>query len=573
MELGSFGEVGLLFGVATIVALVMRFLRQPLIIGYIITGFLVGRYAFGLFQNVETFELFSHLGISFLLFSVGLNLNPKLLKQYGLASVMITFGQVFLTGGAGILLCLMLGFDWVASLYVGIAISFSSTVIVLKLLSDKGDMDKLYVKVSIGSLLLQDLIAIILLFSLPIISGSSGNGVELLRTIGIGLLSIVGVFLVANFVVKPLQNYLTRSQELLFLFANAWGICIAMLFYAVGFSLEGGALIAGVALASLKSSHEISARLTPLRDFFIVAFFILLGTRMVVSDFNAILLPAIALSLFVLIVNPLIQLIIMGLLGYRKKTSFQTGMMAAQISEFSLILVGLGVTLNQLDSSVLSTVTLVGIVTIFISTYLILYSDTIYKHIGKYLSIFERKHVREKSIRSEKFPIILIGSGRISYDFIDLFKKQNDRFLVIDHDPDALAKLDQEEVVHQYGDASDPDLLEDMKIQDAQLIISTVPDTETNHIILSVAKRGEKKPIVMVVSHKIDNALDLYEAGADYVVLPHFLGGMHATSILKRHTEGKKHISIEREQHLAQINKRKSRQQDHPHIIDKLMKM
>ncbi len=566
MNLGPFAEIGVLFGVATIVSLIMRFLRQPLIIGHIITGFLVGRYAFGLFQNTETLELFSHLGIAFLLFSVGLSLNPKMLKQYGLASVLNTLGQVLLTGGAGVVLCLLIGFNLVTSLYIGVAISFSSTVIVLKLLADKGDLDKLYVKVSIGSLLLQDLLAIVLLFAIPIISGSSGVGGNLLRTLAMGLAAGVGVFLFSNTVIRRLHNYLTRSQELLFLFANAWGMGVAMLFHSVGFSLEGGALIAGVALANLPSSHEISARLAPLRDFFIVAFFILLGTRMVVSNFGEILIPAIVLSLFVLIINPLIQLIVMGLLGYRKKTSFQTGMMSAQISEFSLILVGLGVTLNQVAPSVLSTVTLVGIVTIFISTYLIFYSDSLYRHLARYLSIFERKRTRERSVRAEKHPVILIGSGRISYDFMKLFKKQQLNFLVLDHDPEVMARLEEEQIAHEYGDASDPDLLDDMKIKDAELVVSTVPDLETNLIVLSAAKRDGKGPVVVVVAHRINNALELYEAGADYVVLPHFLGGKYAASLVKRHNEGVTHISTIREKHISQLQNREAQGHEHPQL-------
>lgn len=538
MNIGPFAEIGLLIGIAAAISLVMRFLRQPLIVGHIITGILVGRFAMDIFQNTQTLELFSHLGIAFLLFSVGLNLNPRMLKQYGMTSVMNTFGQVILTGGAGVGLCMLLGYGWITSLYVGIAISFSSTVIVLKLLADKGDLDKLYVKISIGSLLLQDLIAIILLFAIPIITGSSSEGSNLFSTLSLGIFAGISIFLFANYVIRYLHPYLTRSQELLFLFANAWAIGIAILFENIGFSLEGGALIAGVALSNLPSSHEISARLTPLRDFFIVSFFILLGTSLVVGDLSGILIPAIILSLFVLLINPLIQLIVMGLLGYRKKTSFQTGMMAAQISEFSLILIGVGVTQNQVPASVLSTITLVGIITIFISTYLIYYSDKIYHYLSPYLNIFEKKQVRERAIKTDKYPVILIGGGRVSYDFIKYFQKENIKFLAIDHDPDMIKQLSSQGINCEYGDASDPDFLEDMKLAEADLIISTSTEMEASYIILSVAKRNAKSPLVWVVTHNIPNALELYDAKADYVILPHFLGGKYAASLLKRHTKG-----------------------------------
>ncbi len=556
MNLDVFTEIGILVSIATVMAFLMRILKQPLIIGHIITGFLVARFALDIFQNVETLELFSKLGISFLLFSVGLSLNPKVLKEYGKASFVTGIGQVLLTGGMGVVVCMILGFDWITSLYVGVALAFSSTVIVLKLLSDKGDLDKLYVKLSIGSLLLQDLIAIVLLFTIPFVTGSQGSGAELFKTLGLASLIGLAVFLVSHYIVRHLHIYLTKSQELLFLFANAWGMGIAAIFAGIGLSLEGGALIAGVALSTLPSRHEISARLAPLRDFFIVAFFILLGTHMVVSDFGSIVVPATILSIFVLIGNPLLQLIVMGALGYRKKTSFQTGMMAAQISEFSLILVALGVSLGQVTPAVLSMVTLVGLITIFISSYLILYSDIIYKYIYKYLGIFERKDAKERAVRTKSYKTLLIGANRIGYEFIRLLKEQKQKFVVLEHDPEVIGQLSHEKIEHIYGDASDPDLLEEMKIHEMDLVVSTVPDLETNLIILSMIKRNEKDPVVIVVAQRITNALKLYEAGADYVVLPHLIGGSHAAGLVKKFTEDALEIKSVQEEHIQYLKSR-----------------
>jgi Kef-type K+ transport system membrane component KefB len=565
MHLSVFAEVGIIIGVATIVSLLMRLLRQPLIIGHIITGFLVGRFALGLFQNLETLQLFSELGISFLLFSVGLTLNPKAFRDYGKVSIIAGLGQVLLTGGIGVGVCMLLGFDWITSLYVGVALAFSSTVIVLKLLADKGDLDKLYVKLSVGSLLLQDLIAIILLFLIPFVTGSQGTGADLVRTLVWGIGAGVGVFLFSHYVIRHLHRYLTRSQELLFLFAISWGIGISALFAALGFSLEGGALIAGVALSTLASRHEIGARLAPLRDFFIVAFFILLGTRMVVSDFSEILVPALILSVFVLIGNPLLQLIVIGSLGYRRKTGFQTGMMAAQISEFSLILVALGVTLGQVAPSVLSIVTLVGIITIFVSSYLILYSDSLYERVAKYLKIFERKKTRKEYIASGNYKIILIGGGRIGFDFVELFKKNNEKFIVLDHDPDVAEDLEKQGIASIYGDAGDPDVLEELKISQAKLVISTAPDLETNLVVLSAGKRNPATAVI-AAAHHIANALALYDAGADYVILPHFLGGSHAALLVQKLIAKPDRTGSIRSKHIDYLRARALRGHEHPQV-------
>jgi len=569
MDLTVFAEIGILIGVATIISLIMRAMRQPLIVGHIITGFLVGKFALGVFQNMETIELFSELGISFLLFSVGLTLNPKALRDYGKVSIFTGFGQVILTGGIGVLICVLLGFSWITSLYVGIALAFSSTVIALKLLSDKGDLDKLYVKLSIGSLLLQDMIAIILLFVIPFATGTQGNGGELAKTIILGIIASIAVFVFSRQVISRLHRYLTRSQELLFLFAISWGMGISALFAGLGFSLEGGALIAGVALSSLPSRHEIGARLVPLRDFFVVAFFILLGTRMVVGDFSQIIGPAAILSAFVLVGNPLLQLIIMGVMGYRKKTSFQTGLMSAQISEFSLILVALGVSLGQVPPVVMSVVTLVGIITIFVSSYFILYSDTIYVYLAPYLKIFERKHASEEQPIIDTYPIILIGSGRIGFDFINLFQEEKRKFIVFDHDPEVVGILESQHIPHVYGDAADPDLLDELKLSQAELVVSTIPDLATNLIILSSAKRNEDGPTVIVVSHRINNALELYEAGADYVVLPHFLGGTYAASLVKRYTKEAIDLHDIRDTHIKHLKSRVQSGQEYPEV-DKL---
>lgn len=288
---------------------------------------------------------------------------------------------------------------------------------------------------------------------------------------------------------------------------------------------------------------------------------------MVVSDFVSILAPALILSLFVLIGNPLLQLIVMGALGFRKKTSFQTGMMAAQISEFSLILVALGVTLGQVSSEVLSIVTLVGIITIFISSYLILYSDGIYKFIAPYLGMFERKHVREKRIPKQTKDAILIGGSRIGYDFISLFIKQELNYLVIEHDPDVVKKLQTSNVPTEFGDANDPDLLDDLRINQCELVVSTVPDFETNLIILSSAKRGKSKTAVILVAHQIEHALDLYDAGADYVILPHFLGGSHAASIVKKFTKEAINLQDIRTKHIKHLQERMSYGHEHPRLV------
>jgi Kef-type K+ transport system membrane component KefB/Trk K+ transport system NAD-binding subunit len=560
-----FTEFGLVIITASVMALLMHTLRQPLIIGHILTGLLVGPLALNLMRSGEIFSLFGEIGVAFLLFSVGLSLNPRVLRDYGKVALVTGIGQVIFTTLAGLAIMLLLGFELIPSLYISIALTFSSTIIILKLISDKGDIEKLYTKISIGFLLVQDFIAVILLFVIPVITTETGSLAMLVgsfaRAIGFSIL----IFLAARFLLARMHAGFERSTELLFLIAIAWGLGIAVLFREIGFSLETGALIAGVSLSLLPSRHEIISRLAPLRDFFIIIFFVVLGAQMALGNWHAILFPALILSLLVLIGNPLILISIMGFMGYRRKTSLQTGFTVAQISEFSLILVALGVTLGHVSKTELSMVTLVGLTTMFGSTYLILYSDWWYRLLGPYLKLFERRRPTEHDERQPQYQFVLIGSNRIGFDFIEMFKRSGKRFLVIDHDPEIIKGLRTDGIDCEFGDAGDVDFIESLGLRKAELVVSTVPDFEISALILKVSRDERKRrPMVMVVSHSIANALKLYEMGAAYVILPHFLGGKHASDIARRFVRTIANVSELRAEHIRYLKQRAERGHEHP---------
>ncbi|RJP43846.1 sodium:proton exchanger [Candidatus Parcubacteria bacterium] len=552
-----FGELSVLIAAAVIVSFVMRLLRQPLIIGHIITGLLVGPLALNILQSKETVHLFSEIGIAFLLFIVGINLSPRTIREYGKIAVVTGVGQVVVTTAAGLVISLVLGFSLTTSLYIAVALAFSSTIIILKLIMDRGDLETLYAKISIGFLLIQDLIAILLLFAIPILSAGGGSWADAALTLGKGI-AFGAALLFASFYFLPRLNaFLGRSPELLFLFSIAWGMTIAALFRKFGFSLESGALLAGVALSTLPSRQEMSARLAPLRDFFIVLFFILLGSQMVVSDIEKFFVPAIIFSLLVLVGNPVILMAIMGYLGYRRRTSLQTGLTVAQISEFSLILIALGVNLGHVPREVLSLATFVGLVTIFGCTYLILYSDKLYRVLAPYLGVFERKRVFEEALKEKEYAFILFGCNRIGHDFIQTFKKSGRDFLVADYNPEVVEQLARERIDVVYGDAGDIGFLESLNLDSAELVVSTLADTETNLLIVRTVKK-RTKAIAIVVAHGIKDAFKLYEGGADYVIVPHFLGGQYAASIVEKLGGNRDKFLKLKEEHLAYLNLRSS---------------
>jgi len=316
------------------VSVVVRLLKQPLIIGYILSGVLVGPLVFNLVHESTPLGVFSDMGIAFLLFIVGLHLSPKVIKEVGKVSLVTGIGQLVFTSLIGYLICILLGFNKIVSLYIAVALTFSSTIIIMKLLSDKDSLEKLYGKISIGFLLVQDLAAILILIVVSSLSNGFSGGSLIFSTIFKGILLFAILYPIGHFVLPRFTNFFAKSQEFLFIFAVSFGFGLSLLFLYAGFSLEVGALFAGIMLSMSSYSFEISSKLKPLRDFFIISFFIVLGSRMVFSDISNLILPAIILSLFILIGNPIVVMALMGLLGYSKKTGFMAGLTVAQISEF-----------------------------------------------------------------------------------------------------------------------------------------------------------------------------------------------------------------------------------------------
>ncbi len=564
MAITAFVELSIILVIAMLMSALMRFLKQPAIIGYVLTGVLVGPIALNVVRSEGTMSVFSEIGIAFLLFIVGLTLSPKIIKEVGKVSLVTGIGQVTFTFIFGFLINTLLGFSLVTSLYVGIAITFSSTIIIIKLLSDKHDMEKLYGKISLGILLIQDVIVLFLLIAISSFSNGTNLLTNAFSTLFKGIIIIAVLVLFTIYLLPKVCKFFARTQEYLFLFSIAWGLGLASLFNYFGFSIEMGALIAGVTFATSPYHYEVSSRVKPLRDFFLILFFVLLGSQMAFGSISNFIIPAIVLSIFVLIGKPLIIMIIMGWLGYDKKTGFFSALAMSQISEFSLILVAVGAKLGHLTMEIVSLVTMVGIITIAISTYLIIYSPQIYDKISGALSIFERKNVSFKKVKKEKQDIILFGYDRIGYDFVDTFKKLKKKFLVVDYNPEKITELEKRKIKCIYGDANDTDFLEQLNINNAKMIVSTIPDFETNLILANYIKKINKKIILLLVVYSIAEANELYKQGATYVIMPHFLGGSHASNMIQRYGFNVKKFTEKKKKHIQHLKIRLQMGHEHP---------
>ncbi|MEK7138120.1 MAG: cation:proton antiporter, partial [Patescibacteria group bacterium] len=393
-------ELAVVILIAAALGILAKIFKQPIILAYLATGVLIAYLGFLNFESKETFQVFADLGIMFLLFLVGLEINYTSLRLVGKASIIVGLGQVIFATLFGFIIAYLLNFSLLHSLYISVALTFSSTIIIVKLLSDKKDLNSLYGKISIGLLLVQDLIAILLLVFLSGIESSQGIvWSDLVLSVLKGITLFVAMIWLGRKILPLIFDKIARSQELLFLISLMWVFTVAALVSKIGFSIEIAGLLAGLALANSSEHFQIANKIRPLRDFFILIFFVVLGSSIIFSDLSGITWPIIIFSLFVLVGNPIIVFILMGFMGYRKRTSFFAGVTTAQISEFSLILAALGLKLGHISESVVALITAVGVVTITLSSYLIIHNEKIFHHLSPLLSVFEKQYIYPINIR------------------------------------------------------------------------------------------------------------------------------------------------------------------------------
>ncbi|MCF3593930.1 cation:proton antiporter [Rhodobacteraceae bacterium LMO-12] len=532
-----FAEVAILLVMAAAIGLLGILLRQPLIVSFIAVGLIAGPSALDVVRSDAQIDLLSELGIAVLLFLVGIKLDVKLIRSLGAVSLLTGLGQVAFTSIFGYLIGLALGLGHVTSLYVAVALTFSSTIIIVKLLSDKREIDSLHGQIALGFLIVQDLVVVLAMIVLSAIGigaagddGHGGGSVPMVLGAGVAMVAVVVLFV--RYVANPLTERLARAPELLVIFAIAMAAMFAAAGDLAGLGKEVGGLLAGVALASSPYRETIAARLAPLRDFLLLFFFIALGSALDLSLLGTHVSGAIIFSLFVLIGNPLIVLAIMGAMGYRMRTGFLAGLTVAQISEFSLIFVAMGVSLGHVQEDALGLVTMVGLVTIAASTYMITYSHRLYSIFEPLLGFFERNGTpREPSEAAahcdEGYKVIIFGLGRFGTAIGMRLQKRGIKVLGVDFNPLAVRRWRALGLETEFGDATDPEFVAELPLARAEWVVSTVPTlpTDLSHedtrtTLIQLTRTSGFRGRVAVTSHHPKDTEELIASGADMVLEP-----------------------------------------------------
>ncbi|MFH0977737.1 MAG: cation:proton antiporter [Candidatus Woesearchaeota archaeon] len=560
-----FVDVAIVVVVATIFAYASRLLKQPLMPAYILTGLLIGPFCLGLIKDTRLIITFSEIGIAFLLFVVGLELDLKKLKDIGLvASVGGTLQILFLFGFGYFVAFVSHAFSRVELTYIGLILAFSSTMVVVKLMSDNKTLGTLHGRIVVGILLMEDIFAIIAI-SLLSNSGSAGMGTTVLL-----IMKAISVFaaaiIVSRYIFPSIFRFAAHSQELLFLMSITTCFVFSIIASYIGFSIAIGGFIAGITLANLPYNLEIVSRVKPLRDFFSTLFFVALGMQLPYNGIERIIMPFLIFLVLIIVLKPLITMAICYFFGYTKRTSFFTAISLPQISEFSLIIAAQGLMLGQVSVELASLAVMLAVVSMTWTTYLSKYDNQLYNILASKLTMFDRRGFGDLEYREEnkQYDVVLIGYDRIGYSIANTMNKIGKSWLVVDYNPDVIKKLIKEKIHCVYGDISDVEILEKINLKDAHFIISTVPNLFDNMLLIKKIKHVNEKAAIFVTANKLDEALKLYDYGADYVILPHFLGGDRASIILEEATNDSEKIVITKLCHIAELKKRKELGHEHP---------
>lgn len=510
-----------------------------MIIWYILAGVLLSIFLPDVITHNIALETFSHLGIAFLLFIVGMELNPTIIKDLGRTSLIVGVLQVFITAGIGYGLALLLGIESVTAAYIAIGLAFSSTIVVLKLLSDNDNTENTAGRLAIGILIVQDVIVMLLFLFLATFSGNGdSNNIMNIATMFLKMMLLGwSVYGISKHVIPRLTKKIAESQEYLFLFAIGRCFILGSIFYRLGFGIEIGTLVAGITLANSSYRFEITSRVSSLRDFFIVMFFVILGTEVSFGSVINYIPEILAFTAFVLIVKPFIIMWILWVLGHTKKNNFLAWASLAQISEFTFLLLAIGLSSWAIkDPGIISAITLVGLLTIWWSSYYMIYGEKFFhwctscrKYIPGSRSKEYQKHI------NKEYEVIIFGYGKFGSNLYDSLIKKHSKMLVIDEHPGIIGLLQRKRIPCMYGDAGDISFLEYLPVKKSKMIISTIKRFDENIVLLKTLKEMNPKLIVILISMHVEEAIKLYEQGADYVIMPHYIWARHTSLVLEEY--------------------------------------
>jgi Kef-type K+ transport system membrane component KefB len=560
---------------AAILAFIANKLRQPAILAYLVAGVLIGpEIGFRLVTDAEIIEVISEIGLILLLFIIGLEMDLKKLRASGKPVIVTGMAQFLICAALGIPFFLLLGFRLgdanafggeFGLFYMSVAAAISSTMIVVKLLYDKFELDTVPGRITLGILVFQDIWAILVLALQPNLRNP--QVVPLAGSLGKGILLVGLSLLVSRYVLPPLFRSVAKIPELVLVMALAWCFLVCAAASYAGLSREMGALIAGVALSTFPYTLDVIAKVISIRDFFVTLFFVALGMKIPVPTLSILALAALT-SAFLIVTRFLSIFPILYLMRFGHRVSLIPAINLSQISEFSLVVASLGLALGHVNNQVVSLIIFVFVITSTASTYMINYNHELYLAISRGLSFLRLKDIDETANAEELAgtshkPLVFLGFYREASSILHEFELSNSRdllddVLVIDFNPEVYSELGRRGIASLYGDVAHMETLHHARIHDAKLVVSTIPDQilkgTDNARLLKKIRQLCPEALAVVTADSPQRALELYKLGADFVFIPRIHSSAQIAEIIQM---GLRHgLTRERDEQIAHLSVR-----------------
>jgi Kef-type K+ transport system membrane component KefB/Trk K+ transport system NAD-binding subunit len=551
----------LIIGLAALLALVMKRLNQPILVSYLVVGAILSAFHIVKPEQLSFLSILPEIGLALLLFLVGMELDFQSFKSLGIKVGLVTVFQVaFTTALMAAVFQGFFGLTFWSAVTLGLALSISSTIIIIKLLYERRELPSLHGKMSVGISLVEDLIAV---GALMVLTAVTGQGVASGMMFGLIAIKGIALLVLSLFAGKKILPHVFRltadNGELLFLTAVAWCLAFVALASFLGFSLAIGAFLAGVSLAQSVYRIQISGKIKPLRDFFIMLFFLDLGTGLSISGIGSFFPLALTLWLYALIIKPLVFFLILVAVRFKAHPAFKTAIYISSISEFSLILVAQTAKAGLISPTLLSPLIFATVISFISSSLIASKSRWIYARLRPVLKPLEmKKSVADSDgeVKELTDHAILIGCHRSGEIILARMKKIfGENLIVVDFSPDVIDKLQKEGIPSLYGDMTDPEVYEQLNLKEAKIVVSTIRDIDDNLALLDIMNQAGSKAAVIISAADNAEALKLYEKGAHHVSLPTDLEGASISNLVTDNGNHLRSLMADKKEKLEQVKK------------------
>lgn len=551
-------DIGIIVILAAALSYIFRLLRQPSIIAYVMTGIILGPFGLSLITNQGDILTLSELGIAFLLFMAGIELDISKLREVGKVATVTASMQMAITFAVGYWISMSFNYGGLEAFYLGLAVAFSSTMAVVKILSDKRKIDALRGRISIGILLMQDIV-IILALSFMSKLGITMSAEILAQTAmnGLGLIAIAVVL--GKFVLPPVLKSSATNRELFFLVSVATAFFFIGLSSFLGFSIAIGGFIGGLALATYPFNVEIRNKIIPLRDFFTVIFFSSLGMQLNLALMGNLVTPFLLFMLVLILLKPIIITTVLSFMGYGSKIPILVGLGLAQGSEFVFVLADKGMKMGHISDGTYSLIISLVLLSIMVTPYLHRLASKLADIIASrypqgFISSEKVKHIEKMEDELEDH-IVLLGADRAGMEVLREVSEHGHAAVVVDHNPEVVEEV--KDMGHNaiYGEVDSKEILKRVNVKDARMVVSTIPGFETNQWLVKEVKRINENVVFICKTRDKRDALNLYRTGADLVILPEQMTGDRMAKEVERVEHGDMDLVKEiRNEKMKEIN-------------------